>query len=181
MRRRLICSSPCSEDTSVNCNCCLLLRGGDYRGRHAPINDSLNRAVNKDVSPEDQPLMISVAFTYQIPTPAVLHRNRFSRSVFGGWQLGGIIRVARGWPIQVPGSNNNLSQVTFQSTFVNRVPGVSPFLVNPNSHFDPNTAAVLNPAAWVDAAPGTWGTAAANSDYRWQRVHDEEANLQNTF
>jgi hypothetical protein len=59
---------------------------------------------------------------------------------------------------------------------------VSPYLVNPNSHFDPNTAAVLNPAAWVDVPQGTWGTAAAfYNNYRSQRTHDEEANLQKTF
>ncbi len=158
------------------------LRGGDYRGRYVPVNNSFNYAVNRDLSPEDVPFMLSIAFTYQIPTPGVLHNNRFARAVFGGWQLSGIESIQSGLPIQVPGSNNNLSQLTFESTFVNRVPGVSPYLISPNSHFDPNTTAVLNPAAWVDAAPGTWGTAAAfYGDYRWQRQHDEEANLQKTF
>jgi hypothetical protein len=47
--------------------------------------------------------------------------------------------------LRPPGSTNN--GLTFGSTFVNRVPGVSPFLVNPNSHLYPNTAVVLNPAA----------------------------------
>ena len=63
------------------------------------------------------------------------------------------------------------------------MPGVAPFLQDPNCHcFDPNTTAVLNPAAWVDPGAGNWGTAAAYySDYRWQRVHDEEANLAKTF
>jgi hypothetical protein len=159
-----------------------MLRGGDYRGRSAPINDSLNRAVNKDLSPEDQPFVISTAFTYQIPTPGALVKNRFGKGVFGGWQLGGIFSVASGLPIKVPSSTNNLSQLTFQSTFVNRVPGIPPFLVNPNSHLDPNTAVVLNAAAWVDPGLGNWGTAAAYySDYRWRRLHDEEANLAKTF
>jgi hypothetical protein len=86
-------------------------------------------------------------------------------------------------PIRVPTSTNNLSQLTFQSTFVNRVPGVSPYLVNPNSHsFDPNSTAVLNPAAWVDPGTGNRGSAAAYyNEYRWRRLHDEEINLAKTF
>jgi hypothetical protein len=158
------------------------LEGGDYRGRYVPINDSFSKANNKDLSPEDIPFMLSIAFTYQIPTPAALHSNRFTRGVFGGWQLGGIEGIQSGNPIQAPGSNNNLSNLTFESTNVDKVPGVSPYLINPNSHFDPNTASVLNPAAWVDVPQGTWGTAAAfYNNYRSQRTHDEEANLQKTF
>jgi Carboxypeptidase regulatory-like domain len=161
-----------------------LERGSDVnRGRGAPINDSLNYAVNKDISPEDQPFVTTISFTYQIPTPTLLGSSRFIRAALGGWQLGGIASIGSGFPIKSPTSTNNLSQLTFQSTFVNRVPGVSPFLINPNSHnFDPYTTAVLNPAAWVDPGPGNWGTAAAYyDDYRWRRVHDEEANLAKTF
>jgi hypothetical protein len=161
-----------------------LERGADVnRGRGAPINDSLNYAVNKVLSPESQPFVIANSFTYQIPTPAALGKNRFVTQALGGWQLGGIISIGSGLPIRVPGSTNNLNQLTFQSTFVNRVPGVSPYLVNPNSHsFDPNSTAVLNPAAWVDPGAGNWGTAAAYyNDYRWRRLHDEEVNLAKTL
>lgn len=159
-------------------------RGFDnVRGRGAQINDSLNYAVNKDLVSTSQPFVIVTSFTYQIPTPSALQKSRLLKEVLGGWTLGGVVSIGSGLPIRVPGSTNNLSQLTFQGRFVNRVPGVSPFLQDPNCHcFDPNTTAVLNPAAWVDPGAGNWGTAAAYyNDYRWQRVHDEEANLAKSF
>src|SRR5206468_11932310 len=54
---------------------------------------------------------------------------------------------------------------------------------SPNCHcFDPNTTLVLNPAAWTDAAPGQFGTAAAYyNDYRWQRQPAESLSFGRTF
>jgi hypothetical protein len=55
-------------------------------------------------------------------------------------------------------------------------------LTSPNSHFDPTTTLVLNPAAWTDAAPGTFGTAPAYlNNYRWQRQPGESMSFGRTF
>jgi hypothetical protein len=55
-------------------------------------------------------------------------------------------------------------------TFMNRVPGQPLFLVNPNSNIDPTKQLVLNPAAWVEPAYGTFGASAPYfNDFRWQR------------
>jgi hypothetical protein len=157
----------------------------DYHGEIGAINDSFDKSLNKDVSWIDLPFNFSIAFTYHVPTPAALHSNRFTRGVFGGWELGGVEQIYSGLPIEAPGSNNNLAAITTEGTFVNRVPGVSPYLINPNSIHNPSayaTQSVLNPAAWVDTAPGTWGNAAAYYDYyRWQRQHNEQANLAKNF
>jgi hypothetical protein len=52
-----------------------------------------------------------------------------------------------------------------------------------NCHcFNPQKTFVLNPAAWVDAAPGTWGTAADYyNDYRSFRRDTESASLGRYF
>ena len=64
-------------------------------------------------------------------------------------------------PILAPASTNNLSNMLFQSTFDDRVPGVPLFTQNLNCHcFDPNKTFVLNPAAWVNPPAGQFGTAA---------------------
>jgi hypothetical protein len=55
--------------------------------------------------------------------------------------------------------------------------------VDPNCHcFNPQTTLPLNPAAWTDAAPGTFGTAAAYyNNYRWQRQPAESLSLGRNF
>src|SRR5207237_9778287 len=56
-------------------------------------------------------------------------------------------------------------------------------LKDPNCHcVDPTKDLVLNPNAWVDAAPGTFGkTAPYLNDYRWQRQPAESMSLGRTF
>jgi hypothetical protein len=152
------------------------------RGRGAAINDALNRASNKVISAESQPFVSSTGFTYKIPTIPVFKDNIAARTVLGGWTVGGLFSFASGLPISVPTSNNNLSQVLFRGTYQNRVPGQPLFLIGPNSHnFKPSNQ-ILNPAAWSDAAQGTFGTTKIyQNDYRWQRKPDEEMNLAKNF
>jgi hypothetical protein len=75
-------------------------------------------------------------------------------------------------PIAPPLANASptLGALAFQNTTQNRVPGVPLFTQDLNCHcFDPNTTFVLNPAAWTNPAPGTFGTANYYNDYRQQR------------
>jgi hypothetical protein len=66
---------------------------------------------------------------------------------------------------------------------MNRVPGVPLYTVDINCHcYDPTKTLVLNPAAWSDPAPGTWGTSTAYyNDYRQQRHPVENFNVGRNF
>ena len=93
------------------------------------------------------------------------------------------VRYASGALIGSPGTQGNLSSLLFQSTRMNRVTGESLFLKDPNCRcIDPNSEFVLNPKAWVDAAPGQFGSSAGYyNDYRWQHVASESVSLGRVF
>jgi hypothetical protein len=146
------------------------------------VNDVFNRANQKAISAQSQPLVLVTAFTYELPRLG----NSFTKKAFGGWTVGGLLRYASGLPIPVPTANNNLGTVLLRSsgsTFANRVPGQPLFTQDLNCHcFDPNKTFVLNPAAWSDPAPGQFGTSAPYySDYRFQRRPDEQVSFGRTF
>ncbi|HEV3200720.1 MAG TPA: TonB-dependent receptor [Bryobacteraceae bacterium] len=149
-------------------------------GTGGSINDAFNRRVNKDISSFSQPFVFVPAFNYEIPGAG---SSKLLAAVTKGWQIGGILRYSSGLPIAVPGAQNNLNSVFFQSTFVNRVAGQPLFTKDPNCHcIDPNKDFVLNAAAWSQPAAGQWGTAAAfYNDYRWARRPDEQASLGRIF
>ena len=144
------------------------------------INDVFNRANQKTLSPNSQPLVFVTGFNYQVP--AMTH-NKWLRAAVRDWTIGGILRYQSGLPILVPASNNALSSILFRSTFQNRVPGQPLYLQDLNCHcFDPNKTFVLNPKAWTDAAPGQWGTSAAfYNDYRYQRRPAESVSFGRVF
>lgn len=149
-------------------------------GSTGQVNDVFNRKVNKYISVYDQPLVSALAVNYTTPTLAT---NRILSWVVRDWQPSAFLQYASGMPILAPVSTNNLSNMLFQSTFDDRVPGVPLFTQNLNCHcFDPNKTFVLNPAAWVNPPAGQFGTAAAYyGDYRYQRRPSENMGLGRMF
>jgi hypothetical protein len=149
----------------------------------AAVNDVTNRANQKAISAQSQPLVLVVGYTYELPR---VGSGKIVNAAIRGWTLGGLLRYASGLPILVPSANNNITTVlprTATTTFANRIPGQPLFLKDLNCHcFDPSTTFVLNPAAWSDPAAGQFGTSAAYyNDYRYQRRPDEEMSLGRTF
>jgi hypothetical protein len=150
-----------------------------------PINKQLNQLVYPEAA------VISGSYT----TPKLPSTDsggmKVLSAVVQGWQIGWLLRYQNGAMIETPSSSNQLinellRQGGFNGTPVdpdNRVPGVNPFLHNPNCGcFNPQTQPILNPAAWTDPGPGQWGTAAPfYSSYRWQRQPAESMSFGRNF
>jgi hypothetical protein len=142
-----------------------------------------NWNLNKSLSSFDQPFIFVTAWTYEVPKFPRFSSNKPLSYAISGWTFGGMLQYASGLPIASPGSLNNLGSVLGFGTYMNRVPGVSPYLKDLNCHcIDPFKNLALNPAAWTDAAPGQFGTAAPYySDYRFERRPGEQMSFGRTF
>lgn len=152
----------------------------DYEGS---FNNVWNRGIQKALTSFDQPQMLAISGMYRVPTFSWAQSNRLLDAVVGGWQLGAVLRYTSGTPIQVPVAQSSIGNYLGASvtTPANRVAGQSLFLNDPNSA-DPRKVFVLNPAAWVDPAPGEWGTSAKYySDYRNRRRPDEQLSVSKAF
>jgi hypothetical protein len=125
--------------------------------------------------------VLTIAFGYE--TQNWFKDNKALRLVTAGWTFSGTLRYSSGTVINTPVSTNLLNSQVFQPTVFNRVPGEPLFTQDLNSSsFDPNKQLVLNPKAWVDAAPGTFGTSAnAYDNYRTRRVPDEQLSIGRNF
>ncbi len=144
------------------------------------VNNVFNRSVNKSITNFDQPLILNIAFTYEIPK---FGDNHLVNAVVSHWTFGGLLQYASGAPIPSPTASTNQSSLLFQNTLMNRVPGVPLYLKDLNCHcIDPNKDFVLNPAAWTNPAPGTWGNAAPYySDFRYARRPSEQMSVGRMF
>ncbi|HEY6345616.1 MAG TPA: carboxypeptidase-like regulatory domain-containing protein [Bryobacteraceae bacterium] len=164
----------------------LLLGAEDNNQYSSPvppiINDVYNRQNNKSLSGLDQPQILTVAANYT--TPKVLagrsdFASKLASWIARDWTYGAVLRYASGFPFAVPAATTNLGSLVFQTTRVDRVPGVPLFTEDLNCHcFDPTKVFVLNPAAWVNPPNGQFGTANAHyGDYREQRHPVESMSL----
>lgn len=159
------------------------------------INDVFNTALDKQLSGFDIPQELIIAFTYTTPKWQGTGKGSGTLSwLTRDWTISGLLRYQSGTLLRTPASNNNLlTELGIGpsnnpalwgggTTFYNRVPGQPLFLVDPNSHFDPTTQLVLNPAAWTDAPAGTYGTSAPYyNDFRWQRQPAESLGFGRIF
>jgi hypothetical protein len=153
--------------------------GGNPGAGGGPTNNVFDRGAQKGLAANSQPFIFVTSFNYR--TPRADHK--WIGRLLGDWTIGGLLRYASGQLIPVPGSQNQLGALIFQNTRMNRVEGEPLFLEDPNCHcIDPRADFVLNPAAWRDAAPGTFGTSAAfYDDYRWQRQVTENMSVGRRF
>ncbi|PWT98926.1 MAG: hypothetical protein C5B51_28390 [Terriglobia bacterium] len=160
------------------------------------INDVFNYQQNKQISGFSRPFLLVISANYT--TPRLNGQGAALKAlswIARDWTLGTVLRYQSGAVLRSAASNNALLAQLDRgatnnpavwgggTTFQNRVEGQPLFLVDPNCHcFDPNTTLALNPKAWVDAAPGQFGTAAPYySNYRWQRQPAESLAFGRTF
>jgi hypothetical protein len=159
------------------------------------INDVFNLKLAKQLSGFDLPQVLVISFSYTTPKIAGDGTGMKALSwIARDWTVSGLLRYQSGELLRTPPSNNNLltdlgrgveNNPAFWgggTTFYNRVPGQSLFLVDPNSHFDPTTKLALNPAAWTDAPQGQFGVSAPYyNDFRWQRQPAESLGFGRIF
>src|SRR5262245_53655885 len=161
------------------------------------VNDVFNLRSNKQLSAFSRPQMLVLAFNYTTPglKGGDNAASKILSAVVRDWTIGSVLRYQSGELIRVPASNNNLLTQLGRgpsnnpanwgggTTFWNRVEGQPLFSKDPNCRcIDPTKDLVLNPAAWVDAAPGTFGTTAPYlNEYRWQRQPGESMSFGRVF
>jgi hypothetical protein len=164
-----------------------------------PVNDVFNYAQNKDISGFERPLVSTISLNYQTPKiPGDSKGIKALSWVARDWVYGAILTYQSGQLLTVAKSNNNFFNQLARGvapvannpavwggavTYQNLVPGQPLFSQDPNCHcFDPTKQLVLNPAAWTDAGPGQFGTAAAYYEgYRWQRQPLESMSFGRVF
>jgi len=103
-------------------------------------------------------------FVYELPVGRgkryLGNANRAADAAIGGWQLGGIITLQKGFPFSINANDANCLLDTPFCAALNRADPVSG--QNPNSGFTRSTAEWFNTAAFVQPGPGFYGTTARN-------------------
>jgi hypothetical protein len=146
--------------------------------------DVYDRSSFKSLASYSQPHILTINTNYRLPAYGLAARNRYAKVFLADWTIGAVMQYSSGLLIAAPSSNNALgTYLPGQSSRMFRVPGQPLFLKNPNCGcYDPTKETILNPAAWVDTAPGVWGSAAVYyNDFRAQRRPSESLSIGKAF
>ncbi|MBP1623329.1 MAG: TonB-dependent receptor, partial [Acidobacteria bacterium] len=171
----------------------------------AAVNNINDFNSNKTISGLSVPHRVVIAVSYQVPKWDV---NKFASWVLRDWTIGALLTYASGLPIMAPrgdwnqtpnhdignllklcsgmgvfgGCNGSLLFSDSPASYASRVKGEDPFLVDPNSSFDPRKNFMLNLDAWTNPPDGQYGTGSPYySDYRYRRRPSENMSLGRNF
>jgi hypothetical protein len=155
--------------------------------------DIFNFNNNKQLNQYVRPLAMTITFSYTTPKfEATGFAMRALSQVARDWQVGAVLRYQSGVLIGDPTSLNLLTTQMARGTTAFGAGGTNFWnltgqplftIKDPNCHcFDPQSAQVLNPAAWTDAPAGTWSSSAPfYNNYRWQRQPAESMSFGRNF
>jgi hypothetical protein len=139
--------------------------GGSWNATTGVISPFEERRA-RSLSSDDVPQILSAAFVYDLPVgrgQKYLNQNGGLNALVGGWQLSPILHLQSGTPMWFRSSNCQVVGEFAQGCLVGLVPGVNPFLQDPNS-YDPGKGPLLNSAAFESSnAFCVAGTAPAGS------------------
>ena len=94
------------------------------------VNNVFNRQNNKSLAGLDQPQALTVAANYTTPRlfgAASDFLTKLASWIARDWTYGIVLRYVSGFPFPTPQATTNLSSLVFQTTMVDRVPGVPLF------------------------------------------------------
>lgn len=114
--------------------------------------DSYNLGADYGPCTFNQPKIFVASYVY--PLPFWQHEHTWYKEALGGWQVSGITRIANGLPVNVVQPSGlsvagNLVTTANVAQRPNLVPGANPYTRSGKQY--------LNPAAFVQPAPGTYG------------------------
>jgi hypothetical protein len=143
--------------------------GGSYPG----ITNPFNLKANKGISDLNMPLISTSNFTYT--SPSLRSHSGVLRNVLGAWGLSSIYTLESGRPFGVVagGAGNNSESQQFHDR-ADVVPGVSP-AVHHGSRAQ-WLQQYINPAAFTDNAPGTFGNSGRNL-FRGPRINSADTAI----
>ena len=110
------------------------------------------RKRNKALSIDDVPNTFNFSVLYDLPVgkgKRFLNQGGVLNAVLGGWQISTLVKISSGTPYFFRSSNCNVPQQFDVGCIPSQIPGVDPFLQDPNN-FDPGKGPLLNRAAFQD-------------------------------
>jgi len=144
---------------------------GGWNGANDGLMNPYNPKAEKSYSNFDQPQVVKVAYTYELPFgkgKPLLNSNRLVNAVAGGWQIGNIDTYASGTPVYVYENNWTSGIFAGQATSnslgdglharPNVVSGVSPKAYH-GGNFIFGQTKMINPNAFTYAPSYTFGNA----------------------
>jgi len=131
---------------------------GFFGSEGCSVQNPYNTSLDWSVAGYDLPQLLTTSWVYNLPFGTgqrFQSSNKFVNAVAGNWVLNGIGTLRSGVPYNVNASGGDI-QNTGGVVERGNIVG-NPFMPNPNAN------QFLNPASFVDPAPGTYGTEGRNN------------------